>query len=491
VAGHSSDIMALPTSQKNDLGQAFRQFESCSDGLTLHRTAKFFFPAQKNWQPPVDILPLDELEIKLPLIKEFFRRCQAEFPGQGSPEPKPYEIAAMLHFDIAELRRHLAQPSISNSVWTGLNNIAPLLKRCLAKRVTAEDEAQATRSATASRASSISSRGSKRQSTSSGTQKSGKRPYDASEDDDGSAKQDAHGGDDVNDRDYHDSSPIIKAGKVSRNRNEKAKRLDLDDFRCIVCETDSPAVCHIVPFCVNSRTGDKNKWGIWLRRSMDFYEEASAPVDGVLLGQAFISTEPGVSDRHWNMVSLNPQLHTWWGQARWGFKCLGITLEGPAPRVGHVKLKLQFHWMPRRATDSKVATLGLSLTDFKSAFDGNWGDPTRKPLVCMTYPGTGRFIETGDIFYVQVPTSDCSKMELAFQIQWAVLRIAAIAGGAEALNYLPDEPEDDDIEQYYALTHTSIEQSYVPHDAIAALGSSAPQHATDDTEPQKPKTPPA
>jgi hypothetical protein len=93
--------------------------------------------------------------------------------------------------------------------------------------------------------------------------------------------------------------------------------------------------------------------------------------------------------------------------------------------------------MLRRASSSVISTLGLTLAEFQSAFDGHWGVAHR-----ITYPGTGQSIETGDIVYAVVPTRDFQERELEFHIRWAGVKMAAIAGGAEALDYPPDKPED-------------------------------------------------
>lgn len=350
----------------------------------------------------------------------------------------------------------------------------------LAKDVRAE-EAKRTRFAVDSRASSISTQDSKKRGSSTRTKKPNKRHRPATEDDNDREEEDD---DDKDDLDYQSDSSKIKAGIAERSRKEKNKRLAMDNFQCIVCETDSPAVCHIVPFCVNHKEKDLEDWSFWLLWSAVFLGEPSKPVHDELLHQSFAGKTPGVSDRQWNMISLNPQLHTWWGQARWGFKSLGPTTEGPHPDPGHTKLKLQFHWMPRRATNRAISTLGLTLAEFQSAFDGHWGEPYRKPLVCMTYPGSGRFIETGDIFYVVVPTRDCPKMELAFQIQWAVLKMAAMAGGAEALDYLPDRPEHTENGWLYVQMR---EMMRYPLGAMTVPGLSA-QHRASDTEPSSPET---
>lgn len=53
---------------------------------------------------------------------------------------------------------------------------------------------------------------------------------------------------------------------------------------------------------------------------------------------------PVATDKAWNMLCLNPQLHRWWGEARFGLKCLGVT---PTP-TGGATVCIQFIWMPQQ-----------------------------------------------------------------------------------------------------------------------------------------------
>lgn len=32
----------------------------------------------------------------------------------------------------------------------------------------------------------------------------------------------------------------------------------------------------------------------------------------------------GSSDKHWNMLSMSPQLHVWWSKAHLALKCLSV-----------------------------------------------------------------------------------------------------------------------------------------------------------------------
>ena len=62
-----------------------------------------------------------------------------------------------------------------------------------------------------------------------------------------------------------------------------------------------------------------------------------------------------------------------------------------------------------------------------------------RPLPHLTYvsqdelekPSSGRPVTSGDTFKVRVETIHARKMKMAFDIQWALARIAAMTGAAE------------------------------------------------------------
>jgi hypothetical protein len=126
--------MATSTPQQEQLQAAFREFAQHSDPITQHKTAKLFFPVERNWQQPIDILPADELAIKLPLIEAFFKRVEAHWKRtEAQPAwepPKPPQIAALLQFESAELQRLVDAPNLDKGVFLGLPVVGPLIKRC-------------------------------------------------------------------------------------------------------------------------------------------------------------------------------------------------------------------------------------------------------------------------------------------------------------------------------------------------------------------------
>ncbi|RSL58311.1 hypothetical protein CEP53_006210 [Fusarium sp. AF-6] len=73
---------------------------------------------------------------------------------------------------------------------------------------------------------------------------------------------------------------------------------------------------------------------------------------------------PGGSDKAWNMICPNLQLHHWWGKARLGFKYLGIRSLTDTSNMSVVTI--QFHWMPCSATGPKDT---ITLQGHDNGFD--------------------------------------------------------------------------------------------------------------------------
>ncbi|KAK3349758.1 hypothetical protein B0T25DRAFT_548883 [Lasiosphaeria hispida] len=124
------------------------------------------------------------------------------------------------------------------------------------------------------------------------------------------------------------------------------------------------------------------------------------------------------------MVSLSPQLHIWWGNASFGFKCLGIL---PSRTGNESLIRVQFHWMPR--------AIALWRQDQRDEHDLRIKTTNdRSPLVeqgVAAFRLSARPLTTGDIFDIPIVTEDAKKVEMASDLQWALIRIAALSGAAD------------------------------------------------------------
>ena len=221
---------------------------------------------------------------------------------------------------------------------------------------------------------------------------------------------------------------VDKDGNAVRSDKEKNKRKVLDDDRCIVLGTAHPDICHIIPHSFN-KTPLKVAW---LQENLD----SVAPffnLDDTDLHTLF-SHRVGVSDRRWNLVSLEKQLHDWWGRFYFAFKYLGTTEPLAGNDEAIATLKIQFHWMPRKADNNYLTTEERTAQNWTAQFKASYGDPTTtKPSCAITRPANGRIIKTGDLFYVRIAEKKLDKMVHAFAVQWALTKILAMAGGAGVL----------------------------------------------------------
>lgn len=228
-------------------------------------------------------------------------------------------------------------------------------------------------------------------------------------------------------------------GIARRSAAQAQKRRDMDKNMCIVLKTADPEVCHIVPHSANKTEERRSKVESYIHYTdvllfADDYEHQKEQA------KRLFARSPGCSDRKWNMVCLNRMLHKWWGDFRFGLKFLGTAPSSAGS--GMVSLKVQWHWMPRRAGDP-TSPLPRTAEAFIDAFRSDYGDPTAAPpLYAAARPDTLRCIRTGDVFHVPTQAAQADKTILALKIQWALIAMAAIAGGAEALDLVYDEPPD-------------------------------------------------
>lgn len=110
-------------------------------------------------------------------------------------------------------------------------------------------------------------------------------------------------------------------------------------------------------------------------------------------------------------------------------------------------LRIQWNWMVWRERDigqKPAAPLGRTTESIQTAFRpycGHHSPLDGRPIVAISRPATGFNVESGDVFEVFVPKRHMQKMIIAFDLQWALIKLLAMGGGAEAIDEVPDHPE--------------------------------------------------
>lgn len=140
---------------------------------------------------------------------------------------------------------------------------------------------------------------------------------------------------------------------------------------------------------------------------------------------------PAVTQSPANRLSLNRQLHYWFGKARFAFKPLSHT---------STTITLQFHWL-RRAKLSPSTIIEIS----GEAFLDSTGlrIPPKTWGACLAHRASGVPIRTGQTFVIRADNAnDLPSFEL-LELQWNLLRVAAICGAAEVEDELDSDVGDD------------------------------------------------
>lgn len=213
--------------------------------------------------------------------------------------------------------------------------------------------------------------------------------------------------------------------------------LERDRSVCLLTGTANPHVCLIAPFAFNSARANRASTE---KRIASFYLLFENETVGVL--ESLLTTNLGSSDRYWNMLSLRPQLRVWWPKAHLALKCLGVApgVESPSWII-----QLHFHWLSRimerptgeievKEFQEKLNTLSLSQLGI-DAISAENAESSRKIL-------SNNFVE------IAMKKEDVTKMKAMVDFQWAMARISALSGAAEAPELLHDEDTDTPSQTY-------------------------------------------
>ena len=164
-------------------------------------------------------------------------------------------------------------------------------------------------------------------------------------------------------------------------------------------------------------------------------------------------TELGSSNKYWNMLIMSRDLRQCWGQAGFGLYCKDI-----APCEEHdestdlakvpFNVTIQFHWLRRRLKmpNDRITLEGddnefmkMVETQIEYERDGspryknNYGFPIEAVRVDTNTP-----ILSGHEFTISMPGEDAKKCKLMLDLQWVIIRIAAMSGAAGYPDVLPN-----------------------------------------------------
>ncbi|WQF87800.1 Putative HNH nuclease [Colletotrichum destructivum] len=233
-----------------------------------------------------------------------------------------------------------------------------------------------------------------------------------------------------------------------RNRGEADLALERDSHKCVITDTLHPQVCHIFPFaslkyryqkvlpiCLD---GMKKIWGI--ERVDDLSEKLM--IHG--------PNETAAIDTVTNMICLSPQLHDWWLRGYFALEPIRLwseplhdsTPDRPDRAAKKRKIpekwsiQIRFDWL--RKIDVPMLTSKVKFSDDPITM---MQEPAGEGLVRAFNATTCRQVENGQIFTMTADSRDRLPDYDILLLQWDLLRMWRLAGGADPTVY----PLDDDF----------------------------------------------
>ncbi|CAK7274727.1 hypothetical protein SEPCBS119000_006321 [Sporothrix epigloea] len=222
-----------------------------------------------------------------------------------------------------------------------------------------------------------------------------------------------------------ENAGIILASPTTRSRNAAIRAKARDGNVCLLTGTENPEAAHIYPFSAGLKRESTQIDHIATLASFWGQERADA------WRSQFRSSR--VTESPKNLLSLNNQIHFWWGAGRLALR--------PMQTLDPCTIKVQLHWLRRSARRPTMLSNG-SLDDISALCGGgtdfeSWGRPP------VAHRKSGLPLETGQIFTIRADDpQDLPSFEL-LEMQWDLLRIAAMSGAAEAQDEGWAEDEED------------------------------------------------
>ncbi|KAK1994073.1 hypothetical protein LX36DRAFT_223609 [Colletotrichum falcatum] len=236
-----------------------------------------------------------------------------------------------------------------------------------------------------------------------------------------------------------------------RNRNMSRIALERDGKKCLLTGAPYPEVCHIFPFA-SLRYRSTMKTALVSMTTLWGKDRVTELLNRLSSAYAFGDTNmTNVVDTPKNMVTLNPQLHDWWGRGLFALEPLGKPKASDAQSATgtpttskkqkreEYTIQVRFHWL--RRTDVRDLK---SIVDFSQDPIAKLRIPDPNPPAAVNLQ-TWRPIENGQVF--EITANDLEELpdyEILL-LQWDLLRMWRLAGGADPAVYSLDDDSDEEL----------------------------------------------
>ncbi|KAG5751214.1 hypothetical protein H9Q70_006137 [Fusarium xylarioides] len=440
----------------NELEQAFATFlQDHEQNPALKNDLKAFLLARPRVERVESLIPVEDYELRLALIDSIRAELQL-FRGPEKPDLTGLEFSYLINMPLDKLRSLKGVlPDLSvafEPVINKLGNATWWFLQKAAYKIEFPEQSQDNSSA-----KTVSAKGkAPRRVTPQG---SVTKPGSSSKSPASGQRSASHGNTllkAIANASVASSVATRKGTEVNRSDRLQKECLELDGNYCVVTGASNPHVCHIVPFAWSKHEQNLE----FTKRLMPALQLVIDIQPPELKREAMGKLQEGVgcTDRLWNLVCLSPQLHKWWDHAYFGLKYYG---RNDSEEEGFVEIHLQFVWMPRNI--SQFATKQIALdqqahpsTSLSASLNHHYGGQTMTPCSDSTCNdcqairrvkaydlATNRPIMKGQIVVVKRRKEHASLFIAMIEFQWAVIRAAAMSGGALVLDELLSSSDED------------------------------------------------
>ncbi|KDN71181.1 hypothetical protein CSUB01_09232 [Colletotrichum sublineola] len=218
-----------------------------------------------------------------------------------------------------------------------------------------------------------------------------------------------------------------------RGRLNPLQALKRDNNKCVITDTANPEACHIFPFA-SLKQQSQRTLGPDLELMTSLW--GNDRVDTLAEKLTMMGTHDTTAvDTMRNMICLSPQLHDW----RHPYQA------GQDGKEAQIRAKMEHsHTLPlaqedRHPTLTPQVNFSQDPVAKLQSLKGEGGG-----LVKTFNATTGRLVESGQIFTIAAGSSDDIPDFDILLLQWDLLRMWSLAGGADPAIYPLDDYYDDD-----------------------------------------------
>lgn len=228
-----------------------------------------------------------------------------------------------------------------------------------------------------------------------------------------------------------------KRPAIQLNHTECEACFSRDGHHCVITGLPFPEVARIIPFAWDSNVKN-HLMTQQLGTHMGNY--------GIPISELLRKHKLGTSDKSWNMLLLSRRMKELWSKAFFGLKKLRVTTSQDIAGKEMARVTFQIVWLPRLRVNKMLGFIDLDEQDAgnRNSLLYYFEQCAASNCPSLVDPESDMQVKSGQIFHVSLEAPDAKLFGHALDIQWTLIRLAAMSGAADAVEqglFPPVEPD--------------------------------------------------